>query len=102
MQPANLGEQIHPRNAIENQIYYYLTNGAYKKVKVKEIATHNLNNQIPTGSPYGLLVVTYLPENEEKFIGFERYGVLDQPTKLFIVNQLGGRKRRRRTKRYRR
>ena len=112
MQPANLGEQIHPKDAQDNQTYYHFIDGKYVKVKVKEIARHDLNNQIPTGSPFGLLVVSYLPENKEGFIGFQRYGTLDQPTKLFTVNQLGGRKRRRRrtkrissrsaTKRYRR
>lgn len=94
MQPANLGEQIHPNDALEGQTYYHFMDGMYKKVKIKEIARHDLNNQMPTGSPFGLLVVNYLPENTNSFIAFQRYGNLHQPTKMYMIKQTGGKRKR--------
>ena len=102
MQPANLGEQIHPRDAEEGQTYYFHNpDGAYVKVKIEKIEKHNLNNYMPMGSPFGLLVVTSPPKNTKEFIGFQRYAGLDQPTQFYKVKMHGG-KRRRRTRRYRR
>ena len=93
--PANLGEPIHPHYVEAGETYYYLQNNVYKKIKIKKVAKHERNEEMPFGIPFGLLVVTYIPENTDRFIGFQRYEGLDQPTKLFRIKQAGGRRRSR-------